>query len=166
MVQRLTPRSRCGVPRFDPWSGNQIPHALTQTQRSQISIFLKRLKDQTDTKPQGSQALARASPSAGPPHARGAPPGSRRRPPHGRCCPGAAPPGAAGTAGSTPRGPPCRSCREQGQPEPQPCAGLPVTRQGRPLAWRMQLCEGNCREVHELIGESCHKLTDLFNKMC
>ena len=31
-----TPRSRCREPRFDPWSGNQMPHAATKTQRSQI----------------------------------------------------------------------------------------------------------------------------------
>ena len=45
-----TPSSQWRRPGFDPWSGNQIPHAETQTQCSQINkiktniFFLKNLK--------------------------------------------------------------------------------------------------------------------------
>ena len=35
------PHSQCTGPRFDPWSGNQIPHATTKTQHSQANVFKK-----------------------------------------------------------------------------------------------------------------------------
>ena len=36
-----TLHSQCWEPRFNPWSGNQIQHATTKTQRSQINIYSK-----------------------------------------------------------------------------------------------------------------------------
>ena len=36
-LRLCTPNAR--RPRFDPWSGNQIPHATTMTWHSQINIF-------------------------------------------------------------------------------------------------------------------------------
>ena len=40
VVQTLCSQSK--GPEFDPWSGNQIPHAATKTQCIQINIFFKR----------------------------------------------------------------------------------------------------------------------------
>ena len=35
-----TPRSQCRGPGFDPWSGNEVLHAATKTQCSQVNKYL------------------------------------------------------------------------------------------------------------------------------
>ena len=60
MVQWLGLCSQCRGPGFDLWSENQIPHAATKTWDSQISIFEKRSKAEsqfsrpTNTSPPGN----------------------------------------------------------------------------------------------------------------
>ena len=42
MVQWLRLCSQCRGPGFDPWLGNNIPHATVKTQQSQIIIKKKK----------------------------------------------------------------------------------------------------------------------------
>ena len=39
-----TPGTQCRKPRFNPWSGNYIPHAATKTRYSQINIKKKKIR--------------------------------------------------------------------------------------------------------------------------
>ena len=39
-----TLHSQCWGPRFNPWSGNQIQHATTKIQRSQINKYIFKRK--------------------------------------------------------------------------------------------------------------------------